>query len=149
MQRNLLQATFDAATELKDAGAMTASGPATVGGNPRVVNVGTGFLRATWIVDVDLLDLTTGDETVELRLQGSTTADFTSDVVVLDTLRLGDTSVSAGETVDNAALGRRAKSVMNTRDGAKAYPYLRVYAVLAGTTPSVNFRSFLTKDVLA
>ncbi len=148
MQRNLLAAQFDAATELKDAGAITASGVATVGGVPRVVNIGAAFMRATLVVDVDLIDLTTGDETVELRLQGSTVPDFTSDVVVLDTIRVGDTSVSAGETTDRVA-GRLTRSVMNSVNGVKPYPYLRMYAVLAGTTPSINYRAFLTKDVLA
>lgn len=148
MQRNLLTAQFDAATELKDAGSITASGAATVGGVPRVLNVGDAFLRATLVVDVDLIDLTTGDETVELRLQGSTVADFTTDVVVLDTIRLGDTSTSAGETTDKT-VGRITKSVLNSRDGVKPYPYLRMYAVLAGTTPSINYRAFLTKDILA
>jgi hypothetical protein len=148
MQRNLLAAQFDAATELKDAGSISASGAATVGGVARVVNIGTAFMRATLVIDVDLLDLTTGDETVELRLQGSTVPDFTSDVVILDTIRVGDTSVSAGETVDRVA-GRYTKSVMNTVDGRKPYPYLRMYAVLAGTTPSISYRAFLTKDVLA
>lgn len=148
MQRNLLAAQFDAATELKDAGAVTASGPALVGGVARVINIGKAFLRGTLVIDVDLVDLTTGDETYEIRLQGSSVPDFTSDVVVLDVTRVGDTSTSAGESVDRT-VGRITKSVMNSVDGTKPYQYLRVYAVLAGTTPSINFRAFLTKDILA
>lgn len=148
MGRNLLTAQFDAATELKDAGTQTASGAGTVGSVPRVINVGSAFLRATLIVDVDLLDLTTGDEAYEIRLQGSTLPDFSADVAVLTSVRVGDTSVTAGETVD-AVAGRYATTFLNSRNGAKPYPYLRVFLVASGTTPSINYRAFLTKDLLA
>lgn len=147
MQRNLLQATFDAATELKDAGSVSANGAAQVGGVNRVVNVGAAFLRGTLIVDVDLLDLTTGDETADLILQGSTVPDFSSDVSNLLTIRIGDTS-NQGESVD-AVAGRYARTFLNSRDGVKPYPYLRMFHRLGGTTPSVNYRAFITKDVLA
>ena len=144
MQRNLLQATFDAATELKDAGAVTANGSAMVGGVARVINIGSAFLRATLIVDVD--DLTTdADAGYDLILQGSTKPDFTDDVVNLLTIRAGDTAPQ-GESAD-VGVGRTARTFMNSKDGVKPYPYLRMFhRVAAG---SINYRAFVTKDVLA
>ena len=148
MQRNLLTAQFDAATELKDAGsAVTGNGVATVGGVNRVVNIGPAFMSATLIVDVDLLDLSSNDEVYDLVLQGSTAPDFSSDVVNLLTVRVGKASAT-GESAD-AVAGRYARSFLNSKDGTKPYPYLRMSHKVAGTTPSINYRAFITKSILA
>jgi len=144
MQRSLLAAQFDAALELKDAGsAITADGVGQVGGVNRVVNVGTGFLRATLIVDVDAF--TSGAAAAKITLQGSSVADFSADVVNLADVDLGS-SATIGESADRG-VGRVTTTFMNSRDGVKRYPFLRVaHKVPNG---SVNYRAFSTKDILA
>lgn len=144
MGRNLLTATFDAATELKDAGAVAANGPGMVSGAPRVVNVGVGLLSAVLVIDVNALDITTGDEGYVITLQGSTSATFASDVQNLVIHRAGD-STTTGETVDSA-IGRKTIPFMNQGRNGEPLPYLRVYATVSGTTPSLDYRAWITKN---
>lgn len=144
--RNLLIGTFDAATELKDAGAVTASGAAQVAGAARVVNVGKAFLEGLLIVDFDALDVTSLDEGYDVRLQASNDATFATDVNIIVTVRAG-TAAAIGESV-NAGIGRRSKPFVNQGEDGLPRQYLRLYHVLSGTTPSVNYRGFITKNPL-
>lgn len=144
--RQLLNGTFDAATELKDAGAVIVSGAAQVAGAARVVNVGKAFLEGVLIVDFDALDVTSLDEGYEVRLQGSNDATFATDVNVISSVRAG-TAAAIGESA-NAGIGRRTKPFINQGEDGLARQYLRLYHVLTGTTPSVNYRGFITKDPL-
>jgi len=144
MSRNLLNATFDAATELKDAGAVAATAAAQVGGVARIVNVGNGLLQATMIVDFDAIKTTVGDESYELRLQGSTSPTFATGVYNLAVTKVGG-ATATGETVAST-IGRKAVPFVNTNDGSTPLPYLRLYTVVAGTAPTANFRAFITKN---
>lgn len=146
MARNLYTATFDAATELKDAGAVTASGAATVASVARVVNVGSGIVNAVLVLDVDLIDIVTGDEGYTVVLQGSTSSTFASDVQNVVVTKLGDSTVT-GETVDTA-LGRKTIPFSNQARDGSPLPYLRIYTTVAGTTPSLSFRAWITKNPL-
>lgn len=145
MSRNLLTATFDAATELKDAGAVTASGAAQVDGAPRVVEVGNAFLQAVLIVDFDAMDIAGGDEAYEVRLQGSSDPTFATDVSILASVRAGAGSVT-GE--NNTGVGRRSVPFINESEDGKPLPYLRAYHVVTpgAATGSVNYRAFITKN---
>lgn len=67
--RNLPVATLDLALQLKDAGAVTASGAAQIASVNRVLDLGSGRVRGQFVVDSASLDATTGDETQEVRLQ--------------------------------------------------------------------------------
>lgn len=133
MARNFLTATFDAATELKDGGAVTTAGAATVGGTPRVVNVGNALLQAVVVVDVVALDLASGDETYTVLLQGSTSPTFASNVVAVATVRA-------------TGAGRFTAPFVNSTDGDKPLPYLRAFVQPAGTTPSLDARVWITKN---
>ncbi len=134
MARNFLTATFDAATELKDAGAVTTAGPAQVGGANRVVNVGNGLLQAVVIVDVVALDATTGDETYTVALQASTSPTFASNVQTVATI-----TAAAGP-------GRYTAPFINSMNGDVPLPYLRAFLQPAGTTPSIDCRVWITKN---
>lgn len=143
MARNLLNSTFDAATELKDAGAVTASAAAQVGGVARVLNVGNAFIEdAVMNVDVDAIDITTGDEGYTITLQGSTSSTFASNVYNLASVKVGKASVT-GHSVD-VTTGRYQMPIMNSLDGATPLPYLRAYITCVGTTPSINCRVWLS-----
>lgn len=137
--RNLYNAIIDVATELKDAGAVTADGAAQVGGAARVVNVGEGLVQGVLIVDVDALTTAGGaggPETYDIILQGSTSPTFASDVNELMRIRF---SVAEGNL-----LGRFARAVTNTEQGGTLMPYLRVYHDVGGNAPSISYRAFLT-----
>jgi hypothetical protein len=146
MARNILTATFDAATELKDAGAITASGAGQVSGAPRVVNVGAGLINAVLVIDVDAIDIAGGDEGYTVTLQGSSDPTFATDVQNIASRRIGDSTVT-GESADSG-VGRYTLPVINQGRDGTPLPYLRVYTTVAGVTASVNFRAWLTKNPL-
>lgn len=144
MARNLLTATFDAATELKDAGQIVASGAGQVASVARVVNVGTGLVDAVLVIDVNTIDITTGDEGYVIILQGSDSPTFASNIQNLVIHRAGDSTVT-GESVDST-IGRKTIPFNNQARDGTPLPYLRVYATLSGTTPILDYRAWITKN---
>lgn len=144
-QRNILNATLDAAMILKDVGAVTASGAAQVGGVARVLNVGTATLQGIMTVDFDAMDVASTDEGYEIRLQGSTDPTFATDVSILASLRAG-TATGTGEGA--VGIGRRQTPFINTSETGTPLPYLRAYHVVSGTTGSVNYRAFIGQNPL-
>lgn len=134
--------TFDALLQLKDAGAITSSAAATVGGNAKIVNVGDGRMDGTAIIDVSAIDVSSGDERYNIIIQGSTSASFASVIYDLATLVLGDSSVTPGDT-DNTT-GRYELQFTNEQNGV-IYPYIRAYTEIPGspTTPSINYKAFI------
>jgi hypothetical protein len=145
-QRNILNATFDAALQLKDAGSISASGAGQVGGAPRVVNLGTGFVSGVLNVDFAAYDRTTGDESYDVRLQVSSDPNFASDVTIAARVEIG-TPATTGE--DNVPVGGRRQVPFNNM-GEDGVPkaYARLYTVLAGTTPSINHQAFISQVIL-
>ncbi len=146
-KRNQLDMTFDAATQLKDAGAITGTGAGTVGGQPRVVNVGPAILSAVFVVDISALDVAGGDETYDIRLQGSSDPTFTTDVTVLASVVSGP-SGTIGQ--DSQGVGRRSTVFVNTGEDGAPKQYLRSYAVVGagGGTASINYQAFITQNPL-
>ena len=145
MNHSIYHDTFDAATELKDAGAVTANNTAgTVASVARVVNVGTGIIDAVLVVHLDTVDVASTDEAYEIVLQGSTAANFGSGVSNLRIVHAGLAAVN-GEPA-NVTSGTIRVPVSNTLDGLTALPYLRVLTKVVGTTPSINYRAYLTKN---
>lgn len=147
MGRNLLTATFDAATELKDAGAITSSAAAQVGGVARVVNLGTAFAEMSMNVDVDALTTAAADQSYRVTLQGSTSPTFASDVNNLASITVGHATATGNSATSTT--GRYQTAAMNSKDGATPLPYVRAYITVAGTgSPSINCRVWLTKSPL-
>lgn len=132
MTRNT--ATYDNLLLLKDAGAVTASGAATVAASPRVIDLGpayAGSVRA--IIDNSALDSTDTNETYRVDIQGSNDITFATGVVVLG-------SVTA--TIASA----RNEAAFSNNQGETTYRYVRAFHTLAGTTPSINYTAFIAKD---
>lgn len=144
-QRNILNATLDAAMILKDAGVVTASGAAQVSAVARVLNVGPAFLQGVMTVDFAALDITSTDEGYEVRLQGSSDPTFATDVSILASVRAG-TAVGTGENA--SGIGRRQTTFVNVSEDGKPLQYLRAYHVLSGTTPSANYQAFIGQNPL-
>jgi len=144
--RGILNATLDVAMILKDAGAVTTSGAAQVGGVARVLNVGPAFMQGVFTVDFNVLDLTSADEGYEVRLQASSDPTFASDVSVIATLRAG---TATGNSAEGAVgIGRRQAAFVNVSEDGKPLQYLRAYIVVSGTTPSINCQAFIGQNPL-
>lgn len=145
-QRNVMNATLDAALQLKDAGALTASGAGQVGGAARVVNVGTGIVSGAFVVDISALDITSADETYDIRLQVSSDPTFVSDVTIAARVTGGASAITAGQ--DTMGVGRRSVPFNNIGEDGAAKAYVRVFAAIGGTTPSINFAAMITQNPL-
>lgn len=96
------------------------------------------------IVDVEACKVSAGDETYTLRLVGSNVADR-SDGQILATLELGDAGTIPIETVDTAA-GQRHIIRARTEVMDTALQYIDLHLDVAGTSPSITFGAFLSKE---
>jgi hypothetical protein len=128
---------------MKDAGAITASAQAQVGGVDKILDVGTGYVDADIVVDVTAMDVASGDEKYEIELQLSNSATFASGNVVKTVLKLGDSTVN-GASADSV-IGRYVMCFNNEFNGT-VYRYARLYTRVAGTTPSINYSAYVGKD---
>jgi hypothetical protein len=122
--------TYDHALLLKDAGAVTSSAAGTVSSAAKVLDIGSGELVADLVVDVSALDTGDGNETYELKLEFSAVSGFSPDV---DGVKYVVTSI-----------GRKVIPFTNLVAGT-VYRYCRIYATLAGTTPSINYTAYIAK----
>lgn len=123
--------TYDNLLLLKDAGAITADGACTVGGQARVLDMGTARFEAKAIVDSSAIDLASADETYRVIIQASNVVGFGSGVV----------EIGSGTVL---ATGRSEIGVSNDQGGT-IYRYVRAFIDVGGTTPSVNCTIFLAK----
>lgn len=145
LQRNRMDATFDFALRLKDAGAIGASAAAQVGGVDKILDMGAARFDGRVIVDVTACEVDTGNEKYQIMVQGSTSPTFASGVWNLAALILGDSSVSL-ETVDTAATRHQEIPFTNEVNGI-VYRYIRLYTFVAGTIASggINYVGNLVK----
>ncbi len=123
--------TYDNLMLLKDAGAVTADGAATVASVARVLDLGLARMDAKVILDASAIDTTTGDETYRVSLQGCAAIGFGSGVV-----ELGSVLMTAAE---------RKEIHFSNVAGGTTYQYVRIYTDVGGTTPSLNFTAFIAK----
>lgn len=144
VKRNQLDATFDAATQLKDAGAAVASGAGTVGGAARVVNVGPAILSAVFNVDI-IAQTVDATADYQIRLQASSDPTFATDVTVVAEV-VSQLVGTSGQ--DRPGLGRQSRPFNNIGEDGAPKAYLRVYHVIGGSTPSINYQAFIGQNPL-
>jgi hypothetical protein len=143
MASNQKAFTFDAALLLKDTGAVTASGNATVSAVAKVLDLGAARVDARAIFDVSAIDTSSTDEAYTLQIQGSNSSTFASSVVALASKQLG----AATPTGNTAATGTgRYELPFSNEENGTTYRYLRLRYVIAGTTPSVNLVAFVVLE---
>jgi hypothetical protein len=138
-------ATFDAALQLKDAYLVAASAAAQVASANKILDLGTGNLRADVIVDVTAIEIASNDERYDLVIQGSSSATFASDIVDLATYPLGALEVLPGDV--DSTTGRYRFSFTNEANNIR-YRYIRLYIVVAGAIAGgggINFTAYLAK----
>lgn len=143
MPRNQRDATYDHQLLLKDAGAVTADGVATVAAVARILDLGAARIEGRMIADVTAIDVVTGDESYLLRLQFSNSPTFASGVVGGAIVQLGGATALVGESAASV-IGRYEAAFANQVNGI-TYRYARLYVDVAGTTPSINFIAYLVK----
>jgi hypothetical protein len=117
---------------MKDAGAITASAAAQVGGSARQIDVGGASksrFEADLVIDVSALDLASTNETYQIEFELSDTSGFGSGVIDYVTIPI-------------LATGRVVVGVSNVKSGT-AYRYARLTTTVGGTTPSINYTAFL------
>lgn len=141
--------TFDAATQLKDAGAITASAAAQVGGADKILDLGDAFVEGSVVADISAIDFGTEDETYEIQLQFSDVADFstgTPDIHAVS-LPLGD---ARNGMTDQAKVGRKVipfnNRFVDANGAPKNYRYMRAYTVAGGDSPSIDYVAYVVKQ---
>lgn len=135
--------TFDALTLLKDAGAITASAAAQVGGQAKILDMGAGRFDGTVVVNISAITVG-ADNAYDIIIQGSNSSTFASGIENLAALSLGNTAVRAGGA-QTSTVGQYEIGVTNEAADV-VYRYVRAYTRAAGTTPSVNYTAFLSTD---
>lgn len=137
--------TFDAAFELKDAGAVTADGGAQVDGSAKIQDLGSDAnFSGVAVIDVSAIKITANDEFYNLIVQGSNTADFSGPKETLAELNLGATEVRHGGAQDSI-VGRYELPFVNGQAGTN-YRYIRQYHDVGGTSPSINYTSYVGRS---
>jgi hypothetical protein len=128
---------------LKDAGAVTSSGFGEVDASAQVINLGSGLVRGNVVIDVSALVMQGNDQLVQLYLMGGDDASFTK-TVALAQLELGPKEVI--ESNWDSKLSRFIMPFQNEQGGV-IYHYIRIRHVLTGTSPSINYKAHLAKDL--
>jgi hypothetical protein len=142
MARQQRGVTFDALTQLKDAGAVTASAAAQVAAAAKVLDLGTGRVDGVIFDDVSAIDTTSADEKYELEAQFSNDITFATGVVIGPVQKLGALA-STGASANNGT-GRYETPFTNEINGVR-YRYMRRFHRIGGTTPSISYISYLGK----
>lgn len=142
--------TYDADLEMSSAGLIAADAAWLVGGAARVLDVGTGRFEGKCIIDISALEIASGDERYDLLIQGSNSATFASDIVILAALPVGDGSTigaafaGSGVDVDDTA-GRYVIPFCNERNNIY-YRYIRGFTVVTGSIATgINLTAFVAK----
>jgi hypothetical protein len=109
--------------------------------NDVVLNIGTGRMDFDVVVDVTTLDISSNDEKYTFLLQGCNDAAFAGVKENLGVLELGAAAVRTGGA-KASTIGRYIMSA--TTDMLTNYKYVRLNVLIAGTTPSILFSSWLS-----
>jgi hypothetical protein len=127
-------------------------------GAPAQIDVGPGRVKGLWALDITALDQTTGDESYTFHLLGSNDVAWgNGNVEILQSQNFGGASGRSIATIVGASpVAPSAAGVAGTAPYGSlsafpfgnmkmriAYRYLRLYAVLSGTTPSITANSWL------
>jgi len=145
MSRNQKDFTFDIATQLKDAGAVTASSAATVGGVAKILNLGASRFDGRAIVDISALTTNgAAGENYYLALQFSSSATFASDVIGGPMLHVGAAATLVAESA--VSVPGRYEMPFTSEISGTTRQYARLYIVAAGTAPSINFTAIVVQE---
>lgn len=142
MSRNATR-TYDAALLLKDSYAVAvASAAGQVGGQNKIIDLGSGWTHGFVRFEVSAMDVATGDEIYTLALEFSNSSTFASGIVRGVEIQVGDAVPLAGD-IDMDA-GRYELPFTNEIDGT-IYRYVRTWTVASITGSSITHTAALFK----
>lgn len=127
-----LHFTYDPANALDDGGsAATTTSYGKVGGVDLIYDTNSSTIpyQAMSVVNVTAIDLSSGNETYVLNIEGSNSATFASGVIQLSVIPVN-------------AIGQYYLPLYNKQNNI-IYRYLRLKKTLAGTTPSITLDGYL------
>lgn len=136
--------TFDAALQLKTAGLVAASAAATVNGEPKVLNLGSknSVFGGVAVIDVDAIEVASGDELYRIIIQAADTADFSGAKETLAELTLGAGAVRPGGS--KTSIAGRYELPFLARQANEAYQFVRAYTEVSGAVATgINWRAFV------
>lgn len=137
------QHTYDNATLIRAPGAaITATETGSI-----ILDVGAAMFKGDLVINYSGLDVVTGDEAYTFMLEGSPDATFgtAGNITVCAMQRIGGATGATPVGTADAAAGTITIPFRNERNGV-VYRYLRLYTLVAGTTPSIVFTAFLGKS---
>lgn len=141
----------DSLMEFASAQTLTSTG--YVNNTAAVLTIGHGRFDGFLVLDITALDQTTGDETYKIFLFGSNDSSFGNGNV--ENLGCYDFGAAANRIVatilgSNTTVPPTGRAALlepipfnNMRQGI-VYQYLKCYAVLAGTTPSITLSAWIS-----
>lgn len=112
-----------------------------------ILDLGAALMEGKLVVNYSGLDVVTGDEAYTFMLEGSPDATFgtAGNITVLAMQRIGGATGATPVGTADAAAGSIVVPFRNERNGT-LFRYVRLYTLLAGTSPSIVFSAFLAKD---
>jgi hypothetical protein len=149
-----LAAPFDAALAFGTNAAAETKTETGYFGAPTTLDIGQGRVVGEWVISITALDQTTGDENYTFHLLGSNDVAWANgNVELLQSQNFGGASGRGIATIPGAtpAPGAPAEwpagprnhfTVADMKSGI-VYRYLRCYAVIGGTTPSITANTWI------
>jgi hypothetical protein len=153
-----LAAPFDAALAFGANGVAETKNATGYFGAPKQIDIGQGRVLGEWAINITAMDQTTGDESYTFHLLGSNDVAWANgNVEILQSQNFGGASGRLFATIPGAtpAPGATAYGPVGTRDqfpfvnmkSGIVYRYLRCYAVIGGTSPSVTANTWISYGV--
>ena len=136
------QHTYDNATLIRAlAAAITSTETGSI-----ILDVGAAMFKGDLVINYSGLDVVTGDEAYTFMLEGSPDATFgtAGNITVCAMQRIGGATGATPVGTADPAAGTITIPFRNERNGV-VYRYLRLYTLVAGTSPSIVFTAFLGK----
>lgn len=138
MARNQMDVSYDHALLMKDAGAVSSSAAATVGGDARVIELGAGRWDGRVILDVTAIDVGAGDlASVHVQVSNDDFTSYKSAGVAV----FGDVTVN-GESADST-VGRVELAFCNEINGV-LHSQARLYTLITASG-ALNYKGFCAK----
>ncbi len=98
----------------------------------------------TCVINVEAIDVASNDEVYTFRLIGSNVANR-SDGRILAVMQIGAIAGISPETVV-AAIGDQLQVLFRTERNRTAFRYIDLHLTVAGTTPSITFNAYLSRQ---
>lgn len=118
----------------------------------------TGYIGTQWdqgaavitdgicVIQIEAIDVASANETYTFRIVGSNVADR-SDAQVLGVAQTGHANTLTVETVNGAA-GQQLTIRFRTEKNDIPFRYIDLHLIAAGTTPSITFGAYITKELV-